>query len=413
MAEPVSSQQTKSRPKCLDVALWRLPTREELRQFFEQPHTQTEEERRTRRAVLAVRHYLSPVDVYCYLKARFGEPNGFQNFLRADHSDNWIHWDFNLKAGDEDVYISGKSREIDILISVEMRDVDWRDLIVAIKADYQRVANEKSAVLKSLEQWVLFSNKYVEIASVCADLHGDLVDNVGGYRIYKTPSDDRITPDEQKVELEKLFERSRIVHRSALQLSLLTPVLAESFINMLILTLCKPDIRDNKRQFEAFVRANIDTKLFDLSYKCEGFVRSIDHNEEVYKRFKRVMDKRNNTIHGNFDPEREQIELVYFEGTRPLFKIPGDHIGKYLEAQERQYEPEIVIEDYHATHNFLAYLVSCLETSVSAGFTRIIETRYPGYEIGRKKMGVVLPDRIAVGRMQGVKYDDDLTVWDE
>jgi hypothetical protein len=413
MTEPTGNHQKESRPKSLDVVSWRLPTKDELREFLERPRTHTEKDGRKRSAALAVRHHLSPVDVYCYLKARFGEPNGFQNCLRADHSDNWIHWDFNLRAGDEDVYISGKSREIDILISVEMTDEDWRDLLVSIKADYQRVANEKSAVLKSLEQWVLFPNKYVEIASVCADLHGDLVENVGGYRTYKTPSESRATPDELKAELDKLFERSRIVHRSSLQLSLLTPVLAESFINMVVLTLCKPAVRNNKRQFEAFVRANIDAKLFDLAYKCEGFARTLDPNEDVYKAFKRVMDKRNNSIHGNCDPQREQIELVYFDGTRPLFKVPGDHIGKYLETQERQYQPEIVIEDYETTHRFLAYLVSCLEPSVSAGFTGIIEARYPGYEIGRQKMGVLFPDRVVVGRMEGVKYDDDLPVWDE
>jgi hypothetical protein len=83
------------------------------------------------------------------------------------------------------------------------------------------------------------------------------------------------------------------------------------------------------------------------------------------------------------------------------------------EAQECQYQPEVVIEDYETTHRFLAYLVTCLEPSVSAGFTRIIEARYPGYDIGRKKMGVLFPDRVVVGRMEGVKYDDDLTVWVE
>jgi hypothetical protein len=182
MTEPTGNHQEKFQPKCLDVASWRLPAKEELREFLERPRTHTEKEYRNRPAVLAVRHYLSPADVYCYLKGRFGEPNGFQNFLRADHSDNCIHWDFNLKAGDEDVYISGMSREIHILISVDMIDADWRDLILGVKADYQRVANERNTVFKSLERWVLFPNKYMEIASVCADLHADLVDNVGGYR---------------------------------------------------------------------------------------------------------------------------------------------------------------------------------------------------------------------------------------
>jgi len=411
MIEPTGSHQKRSRPKCLDVASWRLPTKEELREFLERPFFRAEKDCRNRPAVLAVRHHLSPADVYCYLKGRFGEPNGFQNFLRADHSDNWIHWDFNLRAGNEDVYISGMSREIHILISVEMTDEDWRDLILGVKTDYQRVANEKSAVFKSLEQWVLFPNKYVEIASVCADLHADLRENVGGYRTYKTHSESSITLDEQKLEFDRLLRRSRTVHRSALQLSLLTPVLAESFINMVILALCKSDVRNNKRHFEAFIRANIDTKLFDLAYKCEGFARPIDQNEEVYKAFKRVMDKRNSTIHGNCDPEREQIELVYFEGTRPLFKEPGDRIGKFLEAQERQYQPDVVIGDYETTHRFLAYLVTCLKPGVVAGFTRIIEAPYPGYDIGRKKLGALFADYVAVGRMQGVKYDDELTIW--
>jgi hypothetical protein len=182
---------------------------------------------------------------------------------------------------------------------------------------------------------------------------------------------------------------------------------------MVVLALCKADVRNNKRQFDAFIRANIDTKLFDLAYKCEGFARSIDQNAELYKAFKHVMDKRNNTVHGNCDPEREQVELVYFEGTRPLFKEPGDHIGKFLEAQERQYQPEVVIEDYETTHRFLAYLLSCLEPGVVAEFTMVIETRYPGYDIGRKRMGALFAEYVAVGRMEGGKYDDELTIWHE
>ena len=92
---------------------------------------------------------------------------------------------------------------------------------------------------------------------------------------------------------------------------------------MAILILCKKEIRDNKRQFEAFIRSQIDAKIFDLSYKCQGFTRKIDHNGSSYKNFKRVMDKRNHVIHGNIDPEREQTEIVYFEGKRPLFREPA------------------------------------------------------------------------------------------
>jgi hypothetical protein len=89
--------------------------------------------------MLIVRSRLKPVDIYCYLKARFGEPNGFQNFLRRDDSDNWIHWDYSLKAGKVDVYFAGTSREIHMMVGEPLTDLQWRDLIVGIRTDYARI----------------------------------------------------------------------------------------------------------------------------------------------------------------------------------------------------------------------------------------------------------------------------------
>src|SRR5579864_413206 len=221
------------------------------------------------------------------------------------------------------------SREIHFVVSAKLTDENWRDLILGIKADYKRVAKQKSETFKSLEKWVIFPNRFTEIAEICADLHAAIVDNIGGFRSCKTPS--RTTKRKLRdhyAGLRRLIRRTSILHRSCLQLSLLTSVLAEAFINMIVLKLCKPEIRSNKRQIDSFIRSQIDTKIFDLAYKCSGVVHPINQHAESYKNFKRVMDKRNHSIHGNCNPEREQIELVYFEGKRPLFKEAGDHIGK-------------------------------------------------------------------------------------
>ena len=144
-----------------------------------------------RGGLLAIRDKISTVDMYCYLKARFGEPNGFQTFLAKDDSDNWIHWDYNLKAGDAEIYISGMSREIHILTSEQLSDEQWRDLIVNIKTDFARVGQDKSTVLKSLEKWAVFQNKFVEIANACADKHAIIADflaNKPGYFSLKAGS---------------------------------------------------------------------------------------------------------------------------------------------------------------------------------------------------------------------------------
>lgn len=415
MTASQNSKHKGSRPlKCIDVQSWRAPSKQELRSFIDSFGPRPTGPRRRRRpSVLAVRDHLSPVDFYCYLKARFGEPNGFQTHVlrNKDTSDNWIHWDFIIKAGDEDVYVMGTSREAHFRLSEHLTDEDWRDLILAIKADYGRVGKQKSAVLKSLERWVVFPNKFIQVANVCAHHHAELVENMGGFQVYKThsPTTKKQSREYSKI-LEQLRKRSSKLYEHCLQLSLLMPVMAEAYINMVILILCKPEVRSNKRQFDAFIRSHIDTKLFDLSYKCKGFSRSIDHNSETFKNFKRVMDKRNDVIHGNCDPEREQIELVYFEDTRPLFTESGDHIGKFFEALERQYEPKTVIKDYEETHAFLSDILACLEPGLAERVRTIMEDPYPGYDIDRNKTGALFPHRFVVVAGQGVRYDDELAV---
>jgi len=154
---------------CLDLRTWRVPTPEELRTHFALPdYPGAGKKQRSRPSALVVRNRLAPVDVFCYLKARFGEPNGFQNFLRSDSSDNWIHWDFALKANKEDIWICGTSREIHFAIWTPMTDENWRDLVLSIKADYKRFAKEKSSVLKSLEQWVIFLTNLLRLRESAA-----------------------------------------------------------------------------------------------------------------------------------------------------------------------------------------------------------------------------------------------------
>jgi len=391
------------------VEAWRVPTKEEMRAHLDSIRVKIDRTKHAKSqqlpSILAVRQHQIPVDVYCYLKTRFGEPNGFQNWLREDSSDNLVHWDFMLKAGTQDVYISGTNRQIHFVLSERLTDEDWRNLILKIKTDFKRVGKAKSAVMDSLKKWVIFPNKFVPVANLCADLHSEILDNIGGFQTYK-PSRNRL----QVKTLDRLTHRSTKLYRACLELSLITPVMAEAFINMVILILCKRQIKDNPRQFEAFIRSAIDTKVFDLSYKCERFVKPIDQTTMTYKNFKRVMDKRNHAIHGNIDPEKEQIEMVYFEGKIPLFKRSGDHIGQFLEASEKRHQPETVIKDYENTYEFLLEIVACLDPGAVTAFWEIMEHAYPGYELGRKITGRLFPDYVTASYLQGLRYDDELAV---
>jgi len=405
----VSSRE--KRPPCLDVASWRCATPEEVVCFIKEKAGKNRarpSSRRSRPSVLAVRENLVPVDVYCYLKARFGEPNGFGNRLRAQHSDNLVHWEFLLKAGDDDVLITGWIRQVRVVVSARLTDQDWLNLILAIKSDYKRVGKKKSSVLKSLGHWVIFPNRYVAIADLCADLHAKILENMAQFENFK-PSSRRFRSDSRRFET---WASTRVkLYQNCLQLSVMTPILAEAFINLLILAFCKPELRANRAELDLFIREKIHKRLRELNTKCMGFIRPVDKHLETYGRFLKVMNKRNDTIHGNHDPEREYVERVYFEGTRPLFVQPGDAIGKYFEGIECQYRPDLVIEDYEAVHEFLSDLISsCLTPGYAADFNRVAEDHYPGFDVRRKKMGCLFTPRYNSDHMQGVRFDDELAV---
>jgi len=291
----------------LDVQLWRVPTSEELHEHFAIPaRPGTGRKAPKGSSTLVVRKTFSTLDMFCYLKARFGEPNGFMNFLRSDSSDNWIHWDFALRAQDTDIWIQGASREIRFTLTADLTDENWCDLILAIKSDFKRVATEKSAVLKTLEQWVIFPNKFAEIEASCAELYLRIVENIDPFEGFAHGSiSDQARS--HKPAIQEALKRAAKLYRDCIALSLLTPVLAEAFLNLTISMLCKREIRNNQRQFDAFIRSPIDVKLFDLAYKCEGFLRPIDPNTEWYKRFHQLMQKRNNRIHGNCNPELGRV----------------------------------------------------------------------------------------------------------
>jgi hypothetical protein len=392
--------------ECLNVVNWRASTKEEVLQWIDVNGTRAKGSRH----LLIIRSQLRPVDMYCYLVARFGNPNGFQNFLRRDDSDNWIHWDFNIKAGKVDLYFAGTSRDIHIIVSEFLTDEQWKDLILAIKHDFGRVGRQKSEILRGLEKYVIFQNKYVSLAHLCADLHAEIVDAPPYQQPPRSTSAYEEDPKVLEQAMRRISDRANALYGNCLKLRLLTPIMAESFINMIILIFCKDTIRDDEASYQSFLRATVPDRLRLLRQNCFGFARNIKADTEAYADFMRVIDKRNFALHGNVDPVREQIEVVYFDGKRPLFYDPGNNIEKRFEHLEAINKPQEVVREYEGVHAFLWEVVECLETGARAFFRQVIDDAYPGYEVRKRRPTRILPDYLVTGFMQGSRYDDELAV---
>lgn len=392
-------------PFCLDIRSWRIATRKEVFEF----HSGKLKRAKPSGSLLVVREKLTQIDMYSYLRARFGIPNGFQNFLRKDDSDNLVHWDFNLKAAEVDIYIQGRMRDVLILISKPMNDENWKLLILGLKTDFARIGKEKSEITKSFEKFVVFQNKFCTLAGLCADLHASIVDAPPPVK-----SLPKLTSKRSLLRLKsitkKISERARNLYGDCLKLKLLTPIMAEAFLNMVILTFCKPEIRNDKKKYDAFVRANIPQRLEMLATHCVGLEGGVDPSSDAYKQFPRVMNARNFAIHGNVDPVRESIEIVYFEGKRPIFAENGDHILKLFEHLELINAPEDTVRDYEMVHLFLLDICSLLSQPFRDFFAHVIDDPYPGYEVKDKRVTKILPSHNAAAWFPKERLDTDLRV---
>jgi hypothetical protein len=104
------------------------------------------------------------VDLYCYLFVRFGPPSGIQNFLRGDHSENLIHWEWALQYKDRILLIQGQNYRTDLWVSGnELPPEALKDLVSELKSDFSEYGPKMGKVRKALEHWVEFINPYQRI----------------------------------------------------------------------------------------------------------------------------------------------------------------------------------------------------------------------------------------------------------
>lgn len=392
-------------PICLNVQDWRASTRSEIVEFL----ARSDKPGRKKRHLLAVRRHLKPVDVYSYLRARFGTPNGFQNVLRRDDSDNLVHWDFQLKAGTEDVYICGHLREVHMIVSEALSDEEWQMLIRNIKSDYSRVSRKKSAMVRTFEKYILFQNKYALLASLCAELHERILDAPKPVKIeYPGPNDKNL--DKFKASTDERAKRAERLFGDCLKLRLVMPVMAEAYINMLILTFCRSQIRDDNALYENFLRTKFPERLYLLSENCDGFRKAVDKTVPGLADFMRIMNRRNFSLHGNVDPMREPIEPVYFEGKRPLFVNPGNNIELLFDYLETQANPTQLLDEYEKLHGFLYELSECLTPRHKRFFEQVVSDSYPGFRTDVRRPTRLFPDHHLWSGFPGIRYDDQLDV---
>jgi hypothetical protein len=341
-----------------------------------------------------VREGIRPVDLYCYLFGRFGPPNGVQSVVRADDSNNVFHWHYSLNAEGKRIEILAATYKIEVFYPEAFcySNTPQTDFISAIKADFQTYKDQIKAARSRLEKWFQFVNPYKRLKSAldrmrdrATELANRLPDRPEHPKSYEELQGfiDKFRPTG-----EILFELFGL----CLSIRMLAPVLGESFVNLLLFALARPDVRADSRVYDSIRRQHIDVRIKSLHRNCIGFHHPVNYTSEACKAFHTLMNARNDTLHGNIAPETTYHEEVYFDGTVPLFTEWRDFYTRCFAHHLRSHSIDAALSDLTVVHNFTEDVIACLESNAQLQVRGLLDTLELGFSPATQRLGVLFSD---------------------
>ncbi|ONF45214.1 hypothetical protein BTO32_01710 [Marinobacter lutaoensis] len=340
---------------------------------------------------------IKPIDLYCYLYAKYGQPNGMQNFFRSDDSDNLIHWEWALAGEYGLTLVQGHNfrTEVHLIGDFKGKALTLENFITQIKSDIGNYGRQISELRKDLEKWTQFVNPYHRIFSA-VDQH------------FKRLNELNINPEEDKVPQPKsaddmvlyqerwgaVAEKYSFAVGLVFGLRSMLPVLGESFVNLILFMLCKKDIKNNDRLFQNVLRQPIDVRVQSLHINCVGFEEHIDYSSKECGDFHSLMNERNDLLHGNVEVNKLAIGDVYFRGKVPIFLEYQDFWDRSIGVSLDSVGFKGIYKDHDAVTNFIKYIMSKLNPEVRSEVALTVGRRQLGFNKKNGRLGVLLPEHM-------------------
>jgi hypothetical protein len=338
-----------------------------------------------------------PVDLYCYLGGRFGQPNGIQNFLRSDDSDNLIHWEWTLQHLTGFISFQGMNfrTEIHLRGDGEWSDSDRAELIRQIREDFAQHGAEIGLVRKALENWVEFVNPYQRIRRAMDSLLKELkeLDLRPDMVAAENPWDPRSVDDPQKwKDTAALYSRA---FGLCFGIRSMLPVLAEAFVNLVIYLLMRPEIRKDQRLWDNVFRQPIDVRIKSLSLNCNGFRCSPDYGSDPCRSYHSLVNERNDLLHGNVVIDKLKFNEVHFFGKVPVFREYRSLWERSLGVEMKAVGLERVHDEVKVVDNLIDYLLSCLSEKIQREAGLLVNRYELAVNTKTNRIGVLFPPRVA------------------
>lgn len=339
---------------------------------------------------------IKPIDLYCYFYAKYGPPNGLQNMLRNNSSDNLIHWEWTFFSGQNLISFQSHSVRTEIhFIGGFKSHPKLIDIIKEIKNDLNNYGKAIKEIREKLEKWTRFVNPfnrlYLTVKQTIKNIE-KLNLNIENDRVQMT----LVNPDGTYSHgtTEELLTRYNNAVCYYFSLKSMLPVMAESFINLVIYILARDEIKKNDRHFQSVIRQQIDIRVQSLHINCTGFKSMIDYSSEFCKKFHSIINERNDILHGNIDMKNLKIGDIYFNGNVPIFTEYDDLYSRTSGVYLNSIKYDSILQDYAAIKGFINYILENLETSERICIEQLAFRREIGINSKNGRLGALLPDHL-------------------
>ena len=342
---------------------------------------------------------ISQIDLYCYLKARFGAANGSAMAFRAPSSANLIQWSYLIIADNHFIDLVGSNTYTQIVIhgTSLFDESKFKTLIANIKKDFQRISSKLSEIKRSLEKWALFVNPYKRLERIVNSYEKQLKElDLDNLPLPQNPAKSPETKD-FFASLNKCSGAYSMAVELGTSLSMIIPVLGESFINLLIFLCAKSEIKNDSRMYENTIRIQIDVRIKSLHLYCEGFIKPVDSSKQEFKDFHSLMNSRNDFLHGNIDPHKLMYDEVCFDKTIPLFKRNQSFAERTLLPPLQFIEPKTVLRNIEIVKNFISFVLDHISPDCKQYVELVMQTSQLGWRRDTKTVGILFSERLIEG----------------
>ncbi len=339
---------------------------------------------------------VTPVDLNCCLRSKFGSPNGIYGSQKKDDINNPLNWQYGFKWKLCHVYIYHNYRDLAFFsVSDEVEKFDQDKFLKKIDEWVAGYKNKIPALKNNLRRYESIRNPYRSFYDLCDSTK----DNIN--HLLKNPVNFPEYPenvsDHQNLQkkLDKVTNYYSALSSHATTLLCFIPVMIESYMHVIFTILAKEAVKNDDRLFDSFLKGGIEIKIKQLPLYCLGFKRqTIDISRKKISKIQEIVGLRNRLLHGNLDLRNAfALEEVYFDNNNiPLFDN-NLHAFELMQVYlSKNIEPEYALDLLNEANEFLALLLDNIEDEYRENVEAILKSFSFQYDRKEKILEKKLPD---------------------